>query len=170
MGAAGAMTASVIAWVSRLAPTRVREGPGSLLPALPIRWQARHPVRSRTFAPGRWRLGIDASAKMLLVVDPLLVEANPALVDEGFEPQPARVVASAIVTIQLAVHRGFRTTETLRDVPASRPCWRRRRRRSRRAPSGAAAREAPMQAICNNVRTGRAVVATRRKRPMLEER
>lgn len=114
IGAAGDMRARVMACVSRLAPTRVREGPGSLLPALPIRWQARQPDRSRICAPGISRLGMDASAKPFVAVDRVL-EVSPTLVGDRFEPQPARVVASMIVTIQLAVHRGVRTTGALRD-------------------------------------------------------
>jgi hypothetical protein len=60
---------------------------------------------------------MDASAKVFVAVDLVLADVSPTLVDDPFEPQPARVVASAIVTIQLAVHRSFRTTGTLRDEP-----------------------------------------------------
>jgi hypothetical protein len=63
---------------------------------------------------------MDASAKLFVALDAVPVEIRPALVDDGFEPQPARIAVSAIVTIQLAMHPTFFTTGTLRDVPAPR--------------------------------------------------
>lgn len=60
-----------------------------------------------------------ASSKLLVAVDPVLVAVGPTLVEVAFEPQAARVITSASGATQLAVHRGLRTTGTLRDVPGA---------------------------------------------------
>ena len=73
---------------------------------------------------------MDASAKLFVAVD-VLVEGAPALVGDGFDPQPARVVASTIVTIQQATGRCIGSAITPRDILALGSCCRARRLRLR---------------------------------------